>query len=55
MKEKLVVYQTENGSIALQWDLGDDTIWATQKQISELFDVDIRTINEHLQNIFKTW
>ncbi|NDK19753.1 virulence RhuM family protein [Candidatus Gracilibacteria bacterium] len=54
MKEKLVVYQTENGSIALQGDLGDDTIWATQKQISELFDVDIRTINEHLQNIFKT-
>ncbi|MDD5376704.1 MAG: virulence protein RhuM/Fic/DOC family protein [Candidatus Gracilibacteria bacterium] len=54
MKEKLVVYQTENGSIALQGDVSDDTIWATQKQISELFDVDVRTINEHLQNIYST-
>lgn len=55
MKEKLVVYQTESGSIELQWDAHYDTIWATQKQISELFDVDVRTVNEHLQNIFKTW
>ena len=32
----------------------DETIWLSQKLIAELFDVDVRTINEHLQNIFKT-
>ena len=29
---------------------GDD-VWLTQKQIAEVFQVNIRTINEHIQNI----
>ncbi|MGE6361844.1 RhuM family protein [Psychrobacter glacincola] len=32
----------------------DDTIWITQKGMARLFDVDVRTINEHLKNIFDT-
>ena len=32
----------------------DGMIWLTQKTMSELFDVNIRTINEHLQNIFSS-
>ncbi|MDE2188613.1 MAG: virulence RhuM family protein [Patescibacteria group bacterium] len=31
-----------------------DTLWATQAQIAQLFEVDVRTINEHLQNIYLT-
>jgi hypothetical protein len=31
----------------------DETVWLTQKMMAELFQKDIRTINEHLQNIFK--
>jgi hypothetical protein len=30
------------------------SIWLTQKLIAELFGVDVRTVNEHLQNIFKS-
>ncbi|MDD2456118.1 MAG: virulence RhuM family protein [Kiritimatiellae bacterium] len=30
----------------------DETIWLPQKQMAALFDVDIRTVSEHLQNIF---
>ena len=30
----------------------DETLWLTQKAMSMLFDVDIRTINEHLRNIY---
>ena len=30
----------------------DETLWLTQKTMSILFDVDIRTINEHLKNIY---
>ena len=33
---------------------GDETFWLNQKRIAELFGVDVRTINEHLQNIYKT-
>ncbi|MEI6141685.1 MAG: virulence RhuM family protein, partial [Mariniphaga sp.] len=32
----------------------DETVWLTQKLIAVLFEVDVRTINEHLQNIFKS-
>ncbi len=30
----------------------DETIWLSQKLMSRLFDVDVRTINEHLKNIY---
>ena len=32
----------------------DETIWATQKTISKLFDVDRTSISRHLKNIFET-
>ena len=32
----------------------DDTIWATQKAIAELFDVGIPAISKHLKNIFES-
>lgn len=35
-------------------DSENETLWATQKTMSELFKKDISTINEHLKNIFKT-
>ena len=30
----------------------DGTVWLTQKLIGALFEVDVRTVSEHLQNIF---
>jgi hypothetical protein len=29
-------------------------VWLSQKMMAKLFDVDVRTINEHLKNIFKS-
>ncbi|CAK7025961.1 MAG: hypothetical protein DELT_02584 [Desulfovibrio sp.] len=31
----------------------DENIWLTQKMMGVLYDVNVRTINEHLQNIFR--
>ncbi|MFI3228734.1 MAG: virulence RhuM family protein [Bacillota bacterium] len=31
----------------------DENIWLTQKMLATLYDVDVRTINEHIKNIFK--
>lgn len=31
----------------------DEDIWLTQKMMAALYNVNVRTINEHLQNIFK--
>lgn len=50
----LVIYQAENGAIELPVDATNETIWATQKQIAEVFGVDVRTVNEHLINIFNS-
>jgi hypothetical protein len=32
----------------------DENIWLTQKMMATLYNVDVRTVNEHLKNIFKT-
>lgn len=54
MKDNIIIYENKNGEIELRADIEKDTIWATQGQISDLFEVNIPTINEHLKNIFKT-
>ena len=53
-KDEIVIYQTDDGKIELRADIKGDTIWATQAQIATLFEVDTRTINEHLKNVFRT-
>ena len=49
---ELVLYQTEDGRARIQCRFVDETIWLTQALMSELFQKDVRTINEHLANIF---
>ena len=43
--------QAGEGSIEVRVDEG--TVWLSQKLMAQLFDVNVRTVNEHLQNIFK--
>ena len=50
---KVVIYQAKNGAIELRGDFGKETIWATQADIAAVFGVNVRTISEHLVNIFK--
>ena len=42
--------QSGEGGIEIRYE--DETIWLTQKLMAELFEVDVRTISEHLKNIF---
>lgn len=49
---ELLLYQTEDGRTKIQCRFSGDTLWLTQAQLAELFQKDVRTINEHLQNIF---
>ena len=51
---EVMIYQAENGAIELKADAEQDTVWATQKQLAEVFGVNVRTVNEHIHNIFKT-
>lgn len=51
---KFILYTSQNGEVKLNVYIQDETLWLTQKMMAELFGVNVKTINEHLQNIFKT-
>jgi hypothetical protein len=42
--------QTREDGIEVRYE--EQTIWLSQKLMAELFDVNLRTVSEHLQNIF---
>jgi len=49
---EFLLYQTEDGQTRLEVLLQEDTVWLTQKRMAELFQKNVRTVNEHIQNIF---
>ncbi|HEY4831877.1 MAG TPA: RhuM family protein [Waddliaceae bacterium] len=49
---ELILYQTEDGYTRIEVRLQEETVWLNQKMIAELFQKDVRTINEHIQNIY---
>lgn len=49
---EFLLYQTTDGSANVRVRMLDETVWLTQKQMAELFQKDVRTINEHIQNVF---
>jgi len=51
---QIILYSSQDGNLNLEVKLVDETVWLTQKMMAELFSVDIRTISEHLRNIFKS-
>ncbi|TRZ44938.1 hydroxyacid dehydrogenase [bacterium] len=51
-QSSMILYQTEDGRTCIQCRFENETIWLTQALIGELFQKDLRTINEHLVNIF---
>lgn len=51
-QKQIEIYQSADGQTQIEVRLESDTVWLTQKQMSELFDKNVRTINEHIKNIF---
>lgn len=49
----IIIYQSADGSIATEVRVEGETVWLSQKQISELFGKNVRTVNEHIRNIFR--
>ena len=49
--QSIAIYK--DGELELKTSIDSETILLTQKQIAELFDKDIRTINEHIKFIYK--
>jgi hypothetical protein len=49
----LVLYQTEDGRTRIECRLEEENLWLTQAQMGELYQKDVKTINEHLLNIYE--
>ena len=51
---EILLYTGPTGAIRVEVLFEEESFWLTQKRMAELFEVDVRTVSEHLQNLFKT-
>lgn len=52
MQAPILLYQTAEANINVEVTFLDESFWLTQKAMAQLFGVNVRTINEHIKNIF---
>lgn len=48
----MLIYQNESGEIKVDVRFEEKSIWLSQKQLSEIFTKSVKTISEHISNIF---
>tara|TARA_B110000091_G_C13820600_1_gene480563 strand:+ start:655 stop:1635 length:981 start_codon:yes stop_codon:yes gene_type:complete len=48
-----IIYQSETGALELKTDSKSETVWANQKDIANIFNIDRTVVNRHINNIFK--
>ncbi|MGX3021289.1 virulence RhuM family protein [Ursidibacter sp. B-7004-1] len=51
---EFLIFTNQTGDQSIEVRYEDNEIWLTQKRIAELFEVNVRTVNEHLKNIFES-
>ena len=49
---EFLIFTGQAGEQSIEARYEDETIWLSQKLMAALFEVDVRTVSEHLQNIF---
>ncbi len=52
-QSNILIYQNEQGNVKVDVKFEDESIWLSQKQLAVVFGKSVKTINEHIQNIFK--
>lgn len=51
---EIILYQAGGINVPVEVSYANETFWLTQKAMAELFGVDVRTVSEHLGNIFES-
>ncbi len=49
---EFLIFTGQAGEHSIEARYEDETLWLSQKLMAELFGVDVRTVSEHLKNIF---
>lgn len=50
---ELILYTTEDGRSQIKLRAKDQTVWLSQREMAELFDVSTDNVSLHLKNIFE--
>jgi hypothetical protein len=50
---QFLLYQTEDGQTRIECRFEGETIWLSQANMAELFQVTVPTINEHLKHLYE--
>ena len=49
---EIILYRTNDGRTRVECRFAGETVWLSQALMAELYQKDVRTISEHLQNLF---
>lgn len=49
---ELILFRADDAQTRIQVRLEGDSVWLTQRQMADLFDVSVTTVNEHLASAF---
>ena len=52
-KGQIIIYQSEDGQTNIDVLLEDETVWLTQQQMSELFQISRTNVVEHIKHIYE--
>jgi hypothetical protein len=50
---EFLIYQTENGEPQVQVRLFERSVWLTQRMLADLYQKSVKTVNEHIKNIYE--
>ena len=50
---EILIYQTDDGQTNIEVKIEDDTVWLTQRQMSELFQTSRTNVVEHIKHIYE--
>ena len=53
INDKIIIYQTDDGTINLEVKMDKDTVWLTQAQMVELFQTTKQNVSLHVNNVYK--
>jgi hypothetical protein len=53
-RNEILLYTTPDGAVRVDVQYEDESFWLSQKKMAELFGVDVRTVSEHLKNVYAT-
>ena len=53
MSGEFLLYQAPDGTARIHLRVSDGTVWLTQRQLAELYQVSVPTINGHLRTLYQ--